>query len=249
MQEIRERLPARPIRSYVLRAGRITAAQERALEQSWPKYGVDYQPCALDLTQLYGRSAPVTLEVGFGNGEHLVRRAVREPERNFLGIEVHRPGIGHLLLAATRSDINNLRVIAHDAVEVLEYQIAPASLDEAMLLFPDPWPKKRHHKRRLVQPAFIALLASRLRCGGRVHIATDWTPYAEQMLIDLKACPGLVQCRGAISTEPEIDAAPAAEPAREPNTSTVDERTRFERRGERMGHRIHRLLFERKNQD
>jgi tRNA (guanine-N7-)-methyltransferase len=249
MREVRERLPARPIRSYVLRAGRITAAQARALEQWWPKYGVDYQPCALDLTQLYGRSAPVTLEIGFGNGEHLVRRAAREPERNFLGIEVHRPGIGHLLLAATHSGINNLRVIAHDAVEVLEYQIAPASLDEALLLFPDPWPKKRHHKRRLVQQPFIALLASRLRCGGRVHIATDWTPYAEQMLIDLKACPGLVQCQETVSTEPQLYGAAAAERAHEPNSSTVDERTRFERRGERMGHRIHRLLFERVDPD
>ena len=230
MQEIRARSPARPIRSYVLRAGRITAAQARALEQCWPKYGIDYQARTLDLTQLYGRSAPVTLEIGFGNGEHLVRRAARECERDFLGIEVHRPGVGHLLLAATRSDINNLRVIVHDAVEVLEHQIAPASLDEALLLFPDPWPKKRHHKRRLVQPPFIALLASRLRGGGRLQIATDWTPYAEQMFVDLKACPGLLERQTA-------------------HASTAEERTRFERRGERMGHRIHRLLFERATSD
>jgi tRNA (guanine-N7-)-methyltransferase len=164
---------------------------------------------------------------------------------------VHRPGIGHLLLAATRSDINNLRVIAHDAVEVMERQIAPATLDEALLLFPDPWPKKRHHKRRLVQTPFIALLASRLRRGGRLQIATDWTPYAEQMLADLKACPLLVQRQATVGTEPRLYATAAAEPApaREPTTSIGDERTRFERRGERLGHRIHRLLFERTDQD
>src|SRR6185437_6424729 len=163
MQGLPDKLPPRGIRSYVLRAGRITPAQQRALEQLWPQYGVEFRPQLLELAQLFGRSAPVTLEIGFGNGEHLARRAAREAERDFLGIDVHRPGVGHLLLAAARSNINNLRVIAHDAVEVLEHQLPPASLDEVLLLFPDPWPKKRHHKRRLVQPAFIALIASRLR--------------------------------------------------------------------------------------
>jgi tRNA (guanine-N7-)-methyltransferase len=236
MQASSDNVPTRPIRSYVLRAGRITPAQERALSELWPRYGVEFQPIRLDLEQLFGQSAPLTVEIGFGNGEHLLRRASREPERKFLGIEVHRPGIGHLLLAAARVGISNLRVIAHDAVEVLEQQIAPDSLDEVLLLFPDPWPKKRHHKRRLVQPAFIALVASRLRAGGRFHVATDWEPYAAQMLADLNACEALENGAGASFESPNAEA-----PARA--AAMARETTRSERRGERLGHHIHRLLF------
>ena len=230
MQALSDKAPARAIRSYVLRAGRITPAQERALTELWPRYGVDFQSTPLDLSALFGRKAPVTLEIGFGNGEHLLRRASAEPERDFLGVEVHRPGIGHLLLAAERLGLANLRVLAHDAVEVLEQQIAPGSLEEVQLLFPDPWPKKRHHKRRLVQPAFIELVASRLARGGRLYIATDWQPYAESMRTDLDACAALRNC-----TEPGTPVAAGPEANHPP--------TRFERRGERLGHRIHRLLF------
>ena len=228
-----DRSPARPIRSYVLRAGRTTPAQQRALSQLWPRYGVEFRPGALDLSQLFERRAPVTLEIGFGNGEHLLRRAGAEPDRNFLGVEVHRPGIGHLLLAAEQVGLKNLRIVAHDAVEVLEQQIGPNSLDEVQLLFPDPWPKKRHHKRRLVQPTFINLLASRLAGGGRLYIATDWQPYAEQMRLDLEAC-------GQLTRDDTAFAKAAGDGARAQSNHAP---TRFERRGERLGHQIHRLLF------
>lgn len=230
MPALSDRASARPIRSYVLRAGRITPAQERALSQLWPRYGVDFERSVLDLARLFGRAAPVSLEIGFGNGEHLLRRASAEPERNFLGIEVHRPGVGHLLLAAERAGVSNLRLVAHDAVEVLEQQIAARSLDEVQLLFPDPWPKKRHHKRRLVQPAFIDLVASRLQPAGRLYIATDWQPYAEQMRLGLEAC------RALENHAHELAGAAA-------DAGSLHQPTRFQRRGERLGHQIHRLLF------
>jgi len=220
--------PHRAVRSYVVRGGRITAAQERALVELWPVYGVDYAPVPLDLDRLYGRHAPRTLEVGFGNGEHLAARAHAEPERDFLGVEVHRPGVGHLLLAAAAQGSSNLKVICHDAVEVLERQIPAAALDEVELLFPDPWPKKRHHKRRIVQPAFVGLLASRLAFGGRLHLATDWEPYAALMLEVLDACPLLrnVAPDGGFLPPPRARAA-----------------TRFERRGTRLGHVVRDLEF------
>jgi len=221
---------ARSVRSYVMRAGRITDAQQRALADLWPRYGVDFTAAALDLNRLFGRSAPRTLEIGFGNGEHLLERALGSPERDFLGIEVHRPGIGHLLLAAGKAGIGNLRVIAHDAVEVLQCQIAPGSLDELQLLFPDPWPKSRHHKRRIVQPAFAALAASRLTHGGRLHLATDWEPYAQQMLDVLAACKALHKC---------------AEHGTYMEHVKVRTATRFELRGERLGHQVRELLFAR----
>lgn len=223
----------RAIRSYVLRAGRITTAQQRALDQHWPRYGTDFAPRPLDLQQLFGRVAACTLEIGFGNGEHLLERALAQPQRDFIGVEVHRPGIGHLLLAASKAGVSNLRIIAHDAVEVLREQIAPSSLDEVQLLFPDPWPKKRHHKRRIVQRDFVALVASRLVPGGRLHLATDWEPYAEQMLLELNASELLANCAAAGGfIDLEAVAARAA--------------TRFQRRGERLGHRVRELLFRRR---
>ncbi len=221
---------SRAIRSYVQRAGRITAAQQRALLELWPRYGIEFQPGWLEPEALFGRAAPRTLEIGFGNGEHLLERARHAPERDFIGIEVHRPGIGHLLLEAARSGISNLRVIAHDAVEVLEQQIPPASLDELQLLFPDPWPKERHHKRRIVQPAFATLVASRLKPGGRWHLATDWEPYALHMLQVLHGCEALRNCEAAGGFTASVMARSA---------------TRFERRGERLGHRVRELLFAR----
>ena len=223
----------RAIRSYVIRTGRITPGQQRALGQHWPRFGVEFEPRVLELTQLFGRVAGRTLEIGFGNGEHLLQRALAQPEQDFIGVEVHRPGIGHLLLAAAQSDVANLRVIAHDAVEVLEQQIAPASLNEVQLLFPDPWPKKRHHKRRIVQHEFVALGASRLTTGGRLHLATDWEPYAEEMLLVLNGCSLLANCADAGGFI-DVDAVLARSA------------TRFQLRGERLGHRVRELLFRRR---
>jgi len=223
----------RAIRSYVIRTGRITPAQQRALGEHWARFGVEFEPAVLDLTRLFGRVAARTLEIGFGNGEHLLQRALSQPEQDFIGVEVHRPGIGHLLLAAAQADIANLRIIAHDAVEVLEQQIAPADLNEVQLLFPDPWPKKRHHKRRIVQHEFVALLASRFAAGGRVHLATDWEPYAEEMLQVLNGCSLLVNCAAGGGF---IDA----------DAVLARNATRFQRRGERLGHRVRELLFRRR---
>jgi tRNA (guanine-N7-)-methyltransferase len=219
----------RTVRSFVLRGGRITDAQQRALADLWPRYGIDYRPQPLDLDAVYGRRAPRVVEIGFGNGEHLVSLAAAHPERDYLGIEVHRPGVGRLLLALDRLGVGNVRVICEDAVQVLEHQIAPDALDEVLILFPDPWPKKRHHKRRLVQPPFAALVASRLAPGGVLRLATDWRPYAEQMLEVLTASPGLrnTSPEGAFAARPDQRA------------------TRFERRGERLGHDIWDLVFTR----
>src|SRR6478752_2494619 len=167
----------RPIRSFVMRTGRMTAGQTRALEDLWPRYGVEFSPAPLSLDELFGRAAPRTLEIGFGNGEHLANLAAAHPERDYFGIEVHRPGLGHLLMLAEARGLSNLRVSEHDAVEVLRDQVPPASLDEVLVLFPDPWHKKRHNKRRLINTAFGAMIASRLAVGGRLHLATDWEDY------------------------------------------------------------------------
>jgi len=221
----------RSVRSYVLRAGRMTDAQRRALEELWPRFGLDYLAAPLQLADLFGRAAPCTLEIGFGNGSHLAERAGAEPARNFLGVEVHRPGIGHLLQLAAVVGLENLRIIGHDAVEVLREQLAPGALDEIEILFPDPWPKKRHHKRRLLQPEFAALAASRLRPGGRLHVATDWAPYAEHIRIVLDACPLLAP------------APPGAAHAGLAPRST----TRFEQRGLRLGHEVVDLVYDRRD--
>jgi tRNA (guanine-N7-)-methyltransferase len=222
----------RSIRSFVTRAGRITAAQERALAELWPAYGVDPGPGTLDLPAVFGRNAPRTLEIGFGNGENLVTLAAAHPGRDYLGIEVHRPGVGRALLALEQRALGHVRVICHDAVEVLERQIAPGSLAEVLILFPDPWPKKRHHKRRLVQPPFVALIARALAAGGTLHLATDWQPYAVEMLAVLGAAPGLENL------------APAGGFSARPGERLP---TRFERRGVRLGHEVWDLTFRRRN--
>jgi len=221
----------RTVRSFVLRNGRMTAAQERAWLELWPRYGIEAGQGALVLAELFGREAPCTLEIGFGNGEHLVARAAASPERNFLGVEVHRPGVGQLLHAAARARLGNLRVIRQDAVEVLEHRLGSGTLDEVQLLFPDPWPKSRHHKRRIVQPAFVALVADRLRRGGELQLATDWEPYAEHMRLVLENCALLENAAGAAvwSARPAYRAA-----------------TRFERRGEKLGHAVRDLTFRKK---
>jgi len=220
----------RSIRSFVTRSGRITAAQQRALAALWPKYGVDFAARPLEPHTLFGRTAPCTLEIGFGNGENLLTLAAAHPERDFLGIEVHRPGVGRLLLGLEAHALGNVRVICHDAVEVLEQQLAPESLAQILILFPDPWPKKRHHKRRLIQGPFAEVLASRLSGGGVLRLATDWQPYALQMLEVLSAVRGLENLAAdrAFSDRP---------PERAP--------TRFERRGERLGHTVWDLCFRR----
>ena len=225
MNELRNR----PIRSFVMRTGRMTVGQTRALEELWPKYGVEFSAEPLSLDSLFGRTAPRTLEIGFGNGEHLAALAAAHPERDYFGIEVHRPGVGHLLLVASINNLTNVRVSSHDAVEVLREQIAEGSLDEVLVLFPDPWHKKRHHKRRLIQPPFVELIASRLRPGGVLRLATDWKEYALQMLEVLSAAKTLF-----INLSPTGDWMPRPE-ERAP--------TRFEKRGARLGHGVWDLAF------
>lgn len=212
----------------------MTEAQRLALEQLWPRFGLD-APAAgeppLDLVRCFGRSAPCTLEIGFGNGETLASLAAANPGRDYLGIEVHRPGAGHLLRLAEQQALTNLRVICADAVVVLEHGLPSDSLDEVLILFADPWHKKRHHKRRLIQPAFATLLASRMRPGGHLHLATDWEPYAQQMLEVLNASAGFDNTaeNGGYAARPDW---------RTP--------TRFERRGERLGHGVWDLDYRRR---
>jgi len=215
---------ARTIRSFVRRGGRLTSAQERALVELWPKWGIDFSDKPLDFSAIYNRQAPCVLEIGFGNGETLANDAEREPDKNFLGVEVHQPGVGRLLMELQRREIDNIRIICHDVVEVLR-QITPASLDAVNIYFPDPWPKKRHHKRRLIQMQFLARLATTMAPGGRLHIATDWGPYAEH----IHAC---------------LEASPAFEPAPDSNTALRGE-TRFERRGKKLGHDVWDFVYKR----
>jgi tRNA (guanine-N7-)-methyltransferase len=220
----------RQIRSYVVRGGRLTDGQQRALDALWPRYGVTFQPGRLDFAALFGRVAPCTLEIGFGNGDNLLALAMANPQRNFLGVEVHPPGVGHLLQGANARGLSNLKVIQHDAVEVLRLQLAEESLDSIQVLFPDPWHKTRHHKRRLVNPEFARLAASRLQRGGTLQLATDWEPYAEVMLEVLNA-----------AAELRNRAADRRFVPRNPERIL----TRFESRGERLGHAVHDLCFER----
>lgn len=220
----------RAIRSFVTRSGRITSAQERALDQLWPKYGVELGAAPLELGVLFGRAARHVVEIGFGNGDNLLALATARPADDFLGIEVHRPGVGRLLLQLEERGLTNVRVAFRDAVEVLERYLDGQCLDEILILFPDPWPKKRHHKRRLIQPPFVALLADRLKNGGSLRLATDWEPYAIDMLT-------------VLSGEPRLrNAAPNGGFVPRPDERSP---TRFERRGERLGHRVWDLEFRR----
>jgi tRNA (guanine-N7-)-methyltransferase len=222
---------SRSIRSFVIRTGRITEAQQRALEEHWPKYGVEFETAPLDLDALFGRRAPRVVEIGFGNGENLAALAGAHPERDYLGIEVHRPGVGRLMLAAETAQLRNVRVVCHDAVEVLEHRLPPHSIDEILILFPDPWHKKRHHKRRLIQPAFVELAVSRLEPGGMLRLATDWEPYAVQMLEVLSANPQLENVAGGGGYI---------------ERSSERITTRFEKRGQRLGHGVWDLAFRRR---
>ena len=221
--------PQRRIRSFVRREGRLTAGQRRALEVLWPLYGIADED-RLDLDVAFGRVAPRTLEIGFGNGDSLAQMAEAAPDTDFLGIEVHRPGIGHLLQEIERRGLRNVRVMNRDAVEVLEGQIPPASLDRVLLFFPDPWHKKKHHKRRILQPRFIALLARALRPGGHFHMATDWQDYAEHMRAEMEQAGDFRNAAGPGQY--------AEKPAYRPTT-------KFERRGQRLGHGVWDLVYER----
>lgn len=222
----------RSVRSFVLRAGRATAGQQRALTELWPKYGVEFSATALDLQALFGRAAPRMLEIGFGAGEALLEFAGAHPEMDCIGIEVHRPGVGRLLLGAETASLRNLRVICHDAVEVLQQQLAPASIALVHIFFPDPWPKKRHHKRRLIQPPFVELLANTIAPGGTLRLATDWEPYALHMREVIDA--------SAAFTNVASDAGFVAR-------SAERALTRFERRGQRLGHGVWDLEYRRTN--
>jgi len=228
MQEVEHR---REIRSFVRREGRMTAGQKSALERHWAAYGVDVPVAKLDLAKLFGRSAPTILEIGFGNGDHLLGRASAEPQHDFIGVEVHRPGAGRLLAHAADAGLRNLRVACHDAVEVLKDWLPESCLDELLIYFSDPWPKKRHHKRRLIQPAFAALAASRLKPAGRLFLATDWANYAEHMLAVLNAESRLRNLAADGGYLPR----PAARAL-----------TRFERRGQKLGHAVFDLGYEKR---
>jgi tRNA (guanine-N7-)-methyltransferase len=218
----------RKVRSFVRRPGRATAAQRRALTELLPRYGVGATDAQLDLTALFGRAAPRVLDIGFGDGEALVTNALNNPAADYIGVEVHEPGIGHLLLKLEQAGVRNVRVIARDAAEVLPQLIADGSFDAVVLLFPDPWPKKRHHKRRLVQPLFVAEIARVLKPGGFLHIATDWTDYARHTREVLAQCVELV----AVEAD-HFRANPLA--LRPP--------TKFERRGRRLGHDVVDLYY------
>ncbi len=221
----------RSIRSYVLRQGRVSNAQKRAHDTLMPRYGLEYRDAPVDLDEVFGRDAPRILEIGCGMGETTTAIAAAHPGTDYIGIEVHTPGVGSLLKQIDAAGLENIRVIQHDAVAVLRNMIAPMSLDGIHIFFPDPWPKKRHHKRRLIQPPFVALAASRLRPGAYLHAATDWHEYAEQMLAVF----------GAEQMLANTAAAYAERPAHRPQT-------KFETRGLKLGHGVWDLVFRRKPQ-
>ncbi len=227
----------RPVRSFVLREGRLTVGQQRALETLWPRFGLDWCPgMPLDPAALFDPPRPVVLEIGFGNGESLAAQAAAAPELGFLGLEVHRPGVGHLLLTIERRGLTNLWVMCEDARALLrpppEGGLPDACLAGVQLFFPDPWPKRRHHKRRIVQPSFMRDLARVLAPGGLFHAATDWTPYAEHMRAVAEGLPVLFENTAGPGRFAER---PASRPL-----------TKFEHRGERLGHRVVDLLYRRR---
>ncbi len=217
------------IRSYVLRAGRVGSGQARALAELGPRFVVPWRAEPLDLATVFGRRAPLILEIGFGMGEGLAETAAAHSENDYLGVEVHTPGVGALLKQIGERNLANVRIVQHDAVDVLTHMLAPASLAGVHIFFPDPWHKKRHHKRRLIQPPLVSLLASRLAPGGYIHLATDWQDYAEQMLAVLGAEPLLE------NTVADYAPRPATRPL-----------TKFEQRGLRLGHGVWDLVFRRR---
>ncbi|MCG9055968.1 tRNA (guanosine(46)-N7)-methyltransferase TrmB [Laribacter hongkongensis] len=219
----------RHIKSFVLRQGHLSPAQQRALDTLYPQFGIDYTGQPLDLAHAFGRTAPRILEIGFGMGQATAAIAAAHPEQDYLGIEVHGPGVGSLLKLVGENRLTNIRVIRHDAVEVVREMLPAGCLDGIHVFFPDPWHKKRHNKRRLIQPAFVELLVSRLKTGGYLHLATDWEDYAVQMLEVLSACPALANTAGGYAPRPDYRPL-----------------TKFEQRGIRLGHGVWDLVFTRR---
>ena len=218
----------RRIRSFVKREGRLTTGQQRALDTLFPQYGIESSEQKLELDAVFGRKAPRILEIGFGNGTSLAEMAAKNPQQDYIGIEVHRPGVGNLLIQIEKQGLSNLRVINDDAVDVLNNMIADESLDAVYLFFADPWHKKRHHKRRIVQPAFAQLVRSKLKSGGLFHMATDWENYAEHMMEVMTAATGFTNTAGEGQYLPRPDYRPL---------------TKFEQRGQRLGHGVWDLIF------
>ncbi|UXY15323.1 tRNA (guanosine(46)-N7)-methyltransferase TrmB [Chitiniphilus purpureus] len=216
----------RRIRSFVLRQGHLSKGQERALAEYGPQFLIPYTAAPLDLATAFGRSAPTVLEIGFGMGTATAQIAAGGPQTNYLGVEVHTPGVGSLLKLAGEQQLTNLRIVQHDAVEVLENMLQPGTLAGVHIFFPDPWHKKRHHKRRLIQPALVALLASRIAPGGYLHLATDWEDYAIQMLAVLSAEPRLENTADGYAPRPDYRPL-----------------TKFEQRGIRLGHGVWDIVF------
>jgi len=220
--------PLRTVKSFVRREGRLTPGQQKALDDIWPKFSLTNDNEPIDFEQLFGRNAPIVFEIGFGNGASLAEMAKNQPGNNYLGVEVHRPGVGQLLNLIENHQLTNLRVECTDAVELLKQRIPDNSLDRVQLYFPDPWHKKRHHKRRIIQPTFVALLAKKIKQGGYLHMATDWQHYAEQMLDDLSNSAYFTNCADNDDYIPRPEYRPL---------------TKFEQRGQKLGHRVWDLLF------
>ena len=218
------------VKSFVKREGRLTKGQEKALADYWPTMGIDYADAPLSLSDVFGRTAPVVVEIGFGMGKSLVEMAAASPDRDFIGIEVHRPGVGACLSDAGDQGVENLRVMEHDAVEVLKNMIPDGSLSRLQLFFPDPWHKKRHHKRRIVQSEFAELVRTKLAIGGCFHMATDWEPYAEHMAEVMNNAPGYTNTAEDGDYVPRPDYRPI---------------TKFETRGQKLGHGVWDLIYER----
>lgn len=225
---IPDNVPLRTVHSFVIRAGRMTDAQQAARDRMWPHHGLEVSSGALDPVAVFGRKAPLVLEIGFGMGQSLVAMAKAAPEKNFVGVEVHPPGIGNLLKLVEQEQLANVRVYQADAKVVLEQCIANGMLDCIQIFFPDPWHKKRHHKRRLIQREFIDQLRPKLATGGILHLATDWEPYAVQMMDVLSACPHFRNCNGE----------------RQYATNHDRPTTKFEQRGQKLGHGVWDLMFE-----
>jgi len=218
----------RQVRSFVLRGGRLTEGQKRALDELWPVFGIEESSGLLNFSSLFGNSHPVIMDIGFGNGESTWQMAQSSPEENFLGVEVHRPGVGHLLLELEKHGLNNVRIACADAVEFLGNRVADGSLKGVRIYFPDPWPKKRHHKRRIVQTNFVKLLSRKISPGGLLHLATDWAPYADYMLDVMAESSGFENN----SEQGGFCPRPAWRP-----------QTKYEKRGKRLGHAVYDLIF------